>query len=100
MSTNSTKSTKSTTRREKLARALDTSGAIQDISTMRTTERHWYLTGNYKVCPTCNDKKRLTVFWDKQNNTINDNCTRCNKKLYEVEVMKIVLGVLKKSEVL
>jgi transcription elongation factor Elf1 len=93
-------STKSTTRQEKLARALDTSGAIQDISTMRTMKRYWYLTGNYKVCPCCNGKKRLTAFWNKQNNTINDNCKQCNKKLYEIEVMKIVLGVLKKSEVL
>jgi transcription elongation factor Elf1 len=98
----STKSTKSITRQEKLARTLDTSGVIQDISTMRTMrtmKRYWYLHDNYKVCACCNEEKRLTAFWDKQNNTINDNCTRCNKKLYEIEVMKIVLGVLKKSEV-
>ena len=92
----STKSTKGTNR----ARPSSTSSAIQDIRSMRTMERYWYVTGNYKVCARCNEEKRLTWFWNKQNNTINENCNKCNKKLYEIEVMKIVLGVLKKSEVL
>ena len=92
----STKSTKGTKR----ARPSSTSSAIQDIRPMRTMERYWYVTGNYKVCACCNEEKRLTEFWNKQNNTINENCKKCNKKLYEIEVMKIVLGVLKKSDVL
>ncbi len=92
----STKSTKGTKR----ARQPSTSMAIQDIRSMCTMERYWYVTGNYKVCARCNEEKRLTWFWNKQNNTINENCNKCNKKLYEIEVMKIVLGVLKKSEVL
>lgn len=102
MATKSTKSTKTRQDkvREKRAQALDTSGIIKDISTMRAMERRYYVAVNYKVCACCNDKKRLTLFWNKQNNTINDNCTRCNKKLYEIEVMKIVLGILKKDEVL
>ena len=91
----STKSTKVTKR----ARPSITSSAIQDIRPMRTMERYWYVTGNYKVCACCNEEKRLTEFWNKQNNTINENCKKCNKKLYEIEVMKIVLGVLMKSEV-
>lgn len=86
----STKSTKST----KIAKG------VKDISSMRTMERYWYMRDNYKVCPTCNDKKRLSAFWNKQDNTINENCNPCNKKLYEIEVTKIVLGVLKKDEVL
>lgn len=94
--TKSTKSVKGTQRR----RPSSTSMAIQDIRSMRTMERYWYVTGNYKVCACCNEEKRLTSFWNKQNNTINENCNKCNKKLYEIEVMKIVLGVLKKSEVL
>ena len=92
----STKSTKGT----KHARPSSTSMAIQDIRSMRTMERYWYVTGNYKVCACCNEEKRLSWFWNKQNNTINENCNKCNKKLYEIEVMKIVLGVLNKSEVL
>lgn len=96
MSTIGTKSTKGASH----ARSSSTSMAIQDIRTMRAMERYWYLTGNYKVCACCNEEKRLTWFWNKQNNTINENCNKCNKKLYENEVMKIVLGVLKKSEVL
>lgn len=92
-------STKSTTC-TKRARPSSTSSAIQDIRSMRTMERYWYVTGNYKVCACCNEEKRLTEFWNKQNNTINENCKKCNKKLYEIEVMKIVLGVLKKSDVL
>lgn len=93
MSTADTKSTKGASR----VRSSSTSMAIQD---MRAMERYWYVTGNYKVCACCNEEKRLTWFWNKQNNTINENCNKCNKKLYENEVMKIVLGVLKKSEVL
>lgn len=105
MSTKITKDTKSTKdtkgiKSTKRQRASSTSGDIKDISSMRPMERYRYVAENYKVCPTCNSKKRLTVFWNKHNNTINDNCNRCNKKLYEIEVMKIVLGVLKKSEVL
>ena len=92
----STKSTKGTKR----ARPSSTSSAIQDIRPMRTMERYWYVTGNYKVCACCNEEKPLTEFWNKQNNTINENCNKCNKKLYEIEVMKIVLGVLKKNDVL
>ena len=92
----STKSTKGTNR----ARPSSTSSAIQDIRSMRTMERYWYVTGNYKVCARCNEEKRLSWFWNKQNNTINENCKKCNKKLYEIEVMKIVLGVLKKNDVL
>ena len=92
----STKSTKGTKR----ARPSSTSSAIQDIRPMRTMERYWYVTGNYKVCACCNEEKRLTEFWNKQNNTINENCKKCNKKLYEIEVMKIVLGALKKNDVL
>ena len=92
-------STKSTTG-TKRARPSSTSSAIQDIRSMRTMERYWYVTGNYRVCACCNEEKRLTEFWNKQNNTINENCKKCNKKLYEIEVMKIVLGVLKKSDVL
>ena len=84
----------------KRARPSSTSSAIQDIRSMRTMERYWYVTGNYKVCACCDEEKRLTLFWNKQNNTINENCKKCNKKLYEIEVMKIVLGVLKKSAVL
>lgn len=99
MSTKSTKSIKGT-KRAQPSRPSSTSSAIQDIRSMRTMERYWYVTGNYKVCACCNEEKRLTWFWDKQNNTINENCNKCNKKLYEIEVMKIVLGVLKKSEVL
>ena len=92
-------STKSTTD-TKRARPSSTSSAIQDIRPMRTMERYWYVTGNYKVCACCNEEKPLTEFWNKQNNTINENCNKCNKKLYEIEVMKIVLGVLKKNDVL
>ena len=99
MSTKSTKSIKGT-KRAQPSRPSSTSPAIQDIRPMRTMERYWYVTGNYKVCACCNEEKRLSWFWNKQNNTINENCNKCNKKLYEIEVMKIVLGVLKKSEVL
>lgn len=71
-----------------------------DLNAMHPMERHRYITSNSKVCTCCNKEKRMTLFWNKQNNTINDNCNPCNKKLYEIEVMKIVLGVLKKDEVL
>lgn len=71
-----------------------------DLNAMYPMERHRYITSNSKVCTCCNKEKRMTLFWNKQNNTINDNCNPCNKKLYEIEVMKIVLGVLKKDEVL
>ncbi len=96
MSTKGTKSIKGAKR----ARPSSTSMSIQDIRSMRTMERYWYVTGNYKVCTCCNEEKRLTWFWNKQNNTINENCNKCNKKLCEIEVMKIVLDVLNKSEVL
>ena len=99
MSNKSTKSIKGT-KRAQPSRPSSTSPAIQDIRSMRTMERYWYVTGNYKVCTCCNEEKRLTEFWNKQNNTINENCKKCNKKLYDIEVMKIVLGVLKKNDVL
>ena len=99
MSTKSTKSIKGT-KRAQPSRPSSTSPAIQDIRSMRTMERYWYVTGTYKGCACCNEEKRLTAFWNKQNNTINENCNKCNKKLYETEVMKIVLGVLKKNDVL
>lgn len=70
-----------------------------DLNTMRPMERYQYITGNYKVCPCCKKEKRFTSFWDKVKNIILDNCTMCNKKLYELEVLKIVLGVLTKDGV-
>lgn len=70
-----------------------------DLNAMRPMERHRYITSNSKVCTCCNKEKRMTLFWNKEKNIILDNCTMCTKKLYELEVLKIVLGVLTKDGV-
>ncbi len=63
-------------------------------------ERHRYITENSKVCTCCGKEKRLTSFWDKENPTeLSKFCRSCSKKKYEADVMKIVLGVLKKNGV-
>jgi len=68
---------------------------LKDISKMRPMERYYYLRDTYKVCQKCKEEKRLSLFINKKDVTINKYCTSCTKKIYAQEVMKIVLGVMK-----
>lgn len=73
----------------------------KSIKNMAPMERWTYVTTHSKVCPCCNKEKRLTSFWDKINNPteISKFCRPCSRKKYEADVIKVVLGVLKRSGV-
>lgn len=72
----------------------------KSFKNMGPMERHRHITENSKVCPCCKKEKRLTSFWDKNEPTILSKfCRLCSKKKYEADVIKVVLGVLKRSGV-
>lgn len=72
----------------------------RSLKKMKTMERWRYLNENTKVCPCCKKEKRLTSFWDKEDPTaISKFCRPCSRKKYEADVMKVVLGVLKRTGV-
>ena len=70
---------------------------MKNLSKMRTMERHYYLQSNFKKCNTCNKEKKLTSFYI--DNELNKNCKICNKKIKrkeaELEVLKLVMGIMK-----
>lgn len=67
------------------------------IQQMRPMERHRYITRNTKTCPACKSTKRLSTFWDKEENSIHATCRSCETKAYGPEITQIVLSVLKNS---
>jgi len=70
---------------------------ILDLKKMRPMERHNYISTNYKVCPSCSEKKLFRAFWSKEKNFINDRCNKCLNKEYLEEVKKLVINVIAKS---
>jgi len=67
------------------------------LSQMKPMEKHRFLTQNHKDCPSCKKNKSLRTFHDKDGDTIRDVCNQCQKKIQEIEITKIVLGMLTKN---
>jgi len=70
---------------------------MKDIKEMRPMERHRYITSNSKKCQCCKKVKKLSSFWVKETNEIQEDCNVCSKKKYEKEVLELVLNVMKKE---
>jgi hypothetical protein len=63
-------------------------------------ERWHHLRENSKVCPCCNKEKWLMAFWDKDKPTeVSKFCRPCSKRKYKEDVLRVVLGVLRKNGV-
>lgn len=67
--------------------------ATVNLKEMRPMQMHRYITSNHHECPRCKKTKRLSRFWNKEHKEISNICNECTKKEYELEVMRIVLGV-------
>jgi len=69
---------------------------MKNINDMKPMEKYWYLTQNRKDCACCKKNKSYNSFY--LNDNLNEICNFCQKKKYEKEVIKIVLGVLKNTQ--
>lgn len=66
---------------------------------MRPMKRHRYISDNTMKCPHCKKTKTVRSFYDKTSFIVNDNCNVCTKKIQEIEITKIVLGILTKNNI-
>jgi len=62
------------------------------IKDMRPMERHRFMVSNTNVCPHCNKTKKLNLFWVKEDNIIMNVCKSCDKKIKNMEAIKIALS--------
>lgn len=69
----------------------------QKINEMPIGKRYEYARTHEKKCKVCKEKKKLTSFMERKTYIINTNCNKCEKKLYEKEVIDIVLGILRQD---
>lgn len=72
---------------------------VNRLIEMRPMEKYRFLTQNHKVCPKCAKNKSLKTFHEKSNDTIRDICNRCQKKVHEQEIMKMVISILNKLDI-
>jgi Zn ribbon nucleic-acid-binding protein len=67
---------------------------MHNIEHMGPMERHRYITSNTMVCPRCKKEKKLSSFWRVGDITLMDVCKPCDKKILEMEAIKIALSVV------
>lgn len=64
-----------------------------------TQKELWkYVAENEKTCVRCGKTKRMSSFFNKEDNIIYNHCKPCYNKVYEHELLKAVISSLSERD--